>query len=103
MPNRVSRRERRRRLYYLRAVCERMLQSGVQFPAELPAAFNVTLDEFLAWCNGGKPIPLWIVQLAQRAYRIPEPPKRGRRIRWLVVGILVVVAAGIAAVLALAR
>jgi len=78
MPNRVSRRERRRRLYFLRAMCARMLEVANDPDYDLAAAFDVEPRLLHRWLQELEPVPAWVVAIAVRAYRIPEPPRRSR-------------------------
>ena len=83
----VSRRARARRLYYLRAVCQRMIQSGATVEG-LPACFAVDEDTFDNWLAGRESAPAWIPTLAAGAYRIPEP-RRGTPLAlllWILAG-----------------
>jgi hypothetical protein len=102
MPNHVSRRERRRRLYYLRAVIGRM--AAVTGPDhDFAAAFAVDRATLDRWLQEREAAPAWIPQLATQAYRVPPPPPKPSRIP-LLVGILVgVVLLGAAAVFWLGR
>jgi len=100
MPKRISRRERRRRLYYLRAILNRPVFPTN--PLEWPALFNTDVATLTRWLTLAEPIPEWIPALAIAAYRIgppPPEPRIPRLVRW----ILLVVAAGAGAVLGLAR
>jgi hypothetical protein len=100
MPKRVSRRERRRRLYYLLAVVDRI--RGLAGPdVDLPGTFAVSDGRFNDWVQEREPVPAWIPQLAIQAYRVPPPPKP--RSRPLLLWILAVVLGGLAVSLLLQR
>lgn len=99
---RLGRRERRRRLYYLREV---MARAAAAFPTtdiDWPTVFNTSPDTFARWLAEREDVPKWIPQLAELAYRVPPPPPllpASRRLLW---GILLgVVALGTGAALLL--
>jgi len=107
MPNRVSRRERRIRLYYLTAVIQRVTAAYTEPgqpppPIDFDGIFAERSGTVLRWIQGREDIPRYISQLATNAYRVPPPPPPSRIP--LLVGILVgVVVLGAAAVFWLGR
>jgi hypothetical protein len=100
MFNRVSRRERRRRLYFLRAMIARMRDVAGDPDYDLAAAFDIDPRTLRRWLEAREPVPAWVVAIAVRAYRIPEPLQRSRTP--LVVAILATIGAGVLVSLGLA-
>lgn len=99
---RVSRRERELRRYYLRAVVQRMGRYYDPATYDLAGAFATDPATLADWLSGRTPAPAWIPALAISAYGIAPPPP-APRIPRLVRWILLTVAAGAGAVLALSR